>query len=246
MTVRLDRPATRDGLFVWVMHRFAEVFEDHAVVKGGMALRLVDSPRLTNDIDYVFVPFTSKKQIVARLRAVLDEIDGAAVVLEVHSKMLRAELRVDQAAIQIEANVATECESEAMATGGLARSVAQPSRIVRIMSPAHALAHKLAAWNERRLGRDLYDIYFLLARAGAKPALAVLEARLAKVESRLPALRQRRRISRSQLGAELLAAVDALTDRDLRRELEGVLPPEELAGLALRIRAAVLRLLEGL
>ena len=47
MTARLDRPATRDGLFLWVMHRFAEVFENHAVLKGGMALRLVDCPRRT-------------------------------------------------------------------------------------------------------------------------------------------------------------------------------------------------------
>ena len=34
MSARLDRPATRDGLFLWIMHRFAEVFEEHAVIKG--------------------------------------------------------------------------------------------------------------------------------------------------------------------------------------------------------------------
>ena len=33
----LQRPATAQGLFVWVLHRFAEVFEEHAVVKGGIA-----------------------------------------------------------------------------------------------------------------------------------------------------------------------------------------------------------------
>jgi hypothetical protein len=52
MTARLDRPATQDGLFLWVMHRFSEVFEKHAVLKGGMALRLLDCPRRTMDIDY--------------------------------------------------------------------------------------------------------------------------------------------------------------------------------------------------
>jgi len=48
MTARLDRPATRDGLFLWVMHRFAEIFENHAVLKGGMALRLVDGCHVHN------------------------------------------------------------------------------------------------------------------------------------------------------------------------------------------------------
>ncbi len=78
MTVPLRRPATADGLFLWVLHRFAEVFEEHAVLKG------------------------------------------------------------------------------------------QPSRVVRVMAPGAALAHKLAAWNERRLVRDLYDAWFLSARIGAK------------------------------------------------------------------------------
>ena len=40
MTARLDRPATRDELFLWIMHRFAEVFDEGAVLKGGMALRI--------------------------------------------------------------------------------------------------------------------------------------------------------------------------------------------------------------
>jgi hypothetical protein len=66
MTVPLQRPATVDGLFLWVMHRFAEVFEEHAVLKGGIALRLLDCPRSTTDIDYVFVPFRSKTGITGR------------------------------------------------------------------------------------------------------------------------------------------------------------------------------------
>jgi len=53
----LQRPATAQGLFVWVLHRFAEVFEEHAVVKGGIALALHDCPRSTTDIDYVFMPY---------------------------------------------------------------------------------------------------------------------------------------------------------------------------------------------
>jgi len=246
MTARLHRPASQDGLFLWVMHRFAEVFEDHAVLKGGMALRLLDCPRRTMDIDYVFVPFDSKKEIMDGVGNVLREIEGAVIDIVLHSKMLRADLRVDDAAIQIEANVAAYCESVPMTTGGFARSVGRPSQVVRIMSPSHALSNKLAAWNERRLLRDLYDCYFLVARAGATPDAEVLDCRLADVQSCLPRLRRRRRMSRSELAGELRQAAVEMTDGDLEAELGGILPPEELVGLAVRICAAVEKIAEYL
>ena len=239
MSARLDRPATRDGLFLWIMHRFAEVFEEHAVIKEGMALRLLDCPRRTVDIDYVFVPFESKKEIVDRVAQVLHEIDGASVDIDLHSKMLRADFRVDDAAIQIEANVALQCETIPMATGGFAQSVGQPSQVVRIMSPSTALSHKLAAWNERRLLRDLYDCYYLAARTGASPDPGVLNHRLSKIESRLPMMKGTRRMSRAQLADALREVVKELTDADLEKELAGLLPAEELAGLAIRIRTAI-------
>ena len=239
MSARLDRPATRDGLFLWIMHRFAEVFEEHAVIEGGMALRLLDCPRRTMDIDYVFVPFESKKEIVDRIAELLHEIDGASVDMDLHSKMLRVDLRVDDVRVQIEANVALQCETVPMTTGGFAQSVGQPSQVVRIMSPATALSRKLAAWNERRLLRDLYDCYYLAARAGSLPDPGVLDHRLTKIESRLPTLKGIRRMSRAQLAGALREGVGTLTDVDLEKELAGLLPAEELVGLAIRIRAAV-------
>ena len=231
MSTTLDRPATRDGLFLWVMHRFAEVFEAQAVIKGGMVFRLLDSPRHTTDIDYVFVPFSSKKEIAGRIADLLDEIEGAAVAIELHSRMLRADLRVDDASIQIEANVAAECDSIAMATGGFARTLGRPSRVVRVMSPSHALAHKIAAWNERRLLRDLYDCYFLSGRAKAEPDLDVLDSRLAR--------KRTRSMSRDQLIDALRRATARLSDSDLEAELAGLLPAPELAGLAIRIAVSI-------
>lgn len=239
MTANLDRPATRDGLFLWVMHRFSEVFEEHAVLKGGMALRLMNCPRRTVDIDYVFIPFESKKQIVDRINGVLTEIDGAEIDSRLHSKMLRVGLRVDDVAIKVEVNVDEWCETIPMTTGELAYSVGHPAQVVRVMDPSSALAHKLAAWNERRLVRDLYDCTFLAERVRVKPDLAVLDRRLSRVESRLPSLKRRRRISRTELAAELRGAVRDLVDSDVEAELAGVLPAEELAGLAIRIRGAV-------
>lgn len=246
MTVTLPRLATADGLFLWVMHRFAEVFEDHAVLKGGMALRLFECPRATTDIDYVLVPFRSKKDVRTRIVEVLEEIEGADVEVAMHSRMLRAGVRVDEAAIQVEVNVEAECPSMPVPTSGFALAQGQPSRIVRVMALDDTLAHKLAAWNERRLLRDLYDVYFLAGRLGVTPDLAVLDARLSRIESRLPRMRKRQRMTRTELAAELRSAADALTESALDDELAPILPSDELVALIARLRAVIVRVAEML
>ncbi len=246
MTTPLDRPASEDGLFLWVMHRFAEAFEDHAILKGGMAMRLIDSPRSTTEIDYVFVPYKSKKDILAKVSTILNEIEGAAVDVVLHSKMLRAQVSVDDAVIQLEANVAMECRGVAMSTGAFARHLGQPPRVVRIMSPDWALANKLAAWNERRLIRDLYDCFFFFARLGELPANEVLNRRLAKIESRIPRVAKKRTMTRKELASELRIEVNRLTQNRLLAELGGAIPTEEMAGLAIRMKAGTIRLAEWL
>ena len=246
MTVPLRRPATPDGLFLWVAHRFAEVFEDHAILKGGIALRLFDCPGSTTDIDYVLVPIRSKKEVRDRIEEILGEIEGAEIEVAAHSKMLRASVRVDAAAIQVEVNVAVECPSMPVPTAGFALAQGQPSRIVRVMELDCTLAHKLAAWNERRLLRDLYDCYFLGGRLGVKPDLEVLARRLARVESRLPRLRKRKQMTRRELATELRAAADSLTEIALSDELAPILPADELVSLAARMRPTIVRIAERL
>jgi hypothetical protein len=240
------RPATREGLLLWVMHRFAEELGEHAILKGGMALRLLDSRRETNDLDYVFVPYSSKRKVLPLVERVLAGLADASVRVSVHSTMVRAEVLLDAAAVQIEASVSPACKSVPVATAALAGAVGMPSRIVRMMAPDAALAHKLAAWNERRLLRDLYDAYFLVARAGATPDLGVLRARLAHIRSRLPALRRTQRMTVAELCRALDLALAALDDRSLAQELGATLDPTELAGLALRIRVSLRGLLERL
>lgn len=246
MTPPLARPATPDGLFLWVMHRFAEIFEEHAVLKGGIALRLFDCPRSTTDIDYVFVPFRSKSAIRGRIESALAGIEGAVVEVAAHSKMLRATIRVDSAAIQIEANVAQACETTPVPTGNFATAQGQPSRIVRVMRLDVALAHKLAAWNERRLLRDLYDCYFMTTRLGESPDLQVVDARLRRIESRLPELKKRTSMTRADLAAELRVAAEGLSAGAVRDELAPILPPDELVGLIPRLRSSLVKLAEGL
>lgn len=246
MSIPIDRPATTDGLFLWVMHRFSERFGHEAILKGGMALRLFECPRSTTDIDYIFSPFSSKKEIEASIREVLAELEDASIDLKLHSKMIRAIVKLDAVSIQVEVSVASACSSEAMATAEFARGVGQPSRVVRVQARSAALAHKLAAWNERRLLRDLYDIYFLVARVGAQPDPDELSTRLARIQSRRPELKSTRSMTRTEFAEHLRLAAEGLTQAGLEEELGPLLPEEELAGLDIRVRAVLARLSESL
>jgi len=242
----LRRPATPEGLFLWVMHSFASRFDQHAILKGGMALRLLASPRSTTDIDYVFVPYASKRDVSSEVEAVLRELDDARVDITLHSKMLRATVQVDAARIQVEINVAMSCAAVPMATGDFARAHGQPSQVVAVMHFDTALAEKLAAWNERRLVRDLYDCHFLVHRLGARLDLQTLERRLSRIDSRLPELRKRKRMTPGELAEELRSRLTSLTKESVEAEIGALLPPEELAGLAPRIRVSVSRLIDEL
>lgn len=244
MSDRLERPATDERLFLWVMHRFAEVFKQHAILRGGMALRLHECQRSTTDVDYVFVPYTSKKEIAGRIEDTLRGLQDADVRITMNSKALRADVRLDDAQIQVEVSVDQECPSESMATASLADSLGIPSHVVRVMAPDTSLSHKLAAWNERRLHRDLYDTYFLVSRIGATPELDLLKRRLAKIESRLPSMKKTCSMDLATFGSVLRCAVGDLTQVDLERELAPLLPANELAGLASRIRSTVTQLVE--
>jgi hypothetical protein len=108
------------------------------------------------------------------------------------------------------------------------------------------MAHKLAAWNERRLLRDLYDLYYFVARLDVRPEMDALRERLARVESRLPALRKRKSMTVGELATALATAAEALDATTLRHELAPILPADELEGLIPRLRAAAYKLVEWL
>ncbi|MBI2213860.1 MAG: nucleotidyl transferase AbiEii/AbiGii toxin family protein [Acidobacteria bacterium] len=246
MNLPLIRPTSREALLVWVLHRFAEEFNERAILKGGLLLRLLDSPRDTNDADFVFAPYRSKRQIAPRVKAILEEIDDAEVDVRLHSTMLRAAIRVDGVGVQVGCSVADECRSIAMTTASMAEANGYPPRVVRAMDLSVALAHKLAAWNERRLVRDLYDAYFFVARVGVSPDMPTLEERLSKMRSNRPELKRVRSMTIAAFSRALEAALANLTDRAIDEELGGLIPAASRAGLSLQIRAALNGLLQTL
>ncbi|MBN2188932.1 MAG: nucleotidyl transferase AbiEii/AbiGii toxin family protein [Chitinispirillaceae bacterium] len=235
-----------ESLMVLIMNHFADRFSNHAILKGGMELRLLDCPRFTNDLDYVFIPFSSKKDVQDIVVEALKEIPGTAVTSSINSKCLRCVVEHEHMKLQIEINAEKECPSLELSTSALARGRGQQGRIVRVMRPDHALAHKIAAWNERNLMRDMFDMYFLFERCGVKPEVEVLKMRLAASEIRTSGRTKMIGMTLNDLCEKLNSFIESITQDEIDGELKDYLTGEERSGLELKFKAALKKLVEYL
>lgn len=216
---------------LWIIHQFAEEFRDQALLKGGMQLMLLSSDRATNDLDYVFSPFASKKAIEPDIDCILAKIPGVSIQKSFHSNSGRYLVRAGRAEIQIEYNVAESMPSTTLTTQLLAQRVGALPRIIRVMSNDVAFAHKLAAWNERRLMRDLYDCYYWYVNVKTMPHADVLQSRLRSINSRLPALKKTKSMTMDEFLHQLDVAVNQATEMIFLDQLSPLLPRAKLEGL---------------
>ncbi|HPV47559.1 MAG TPA: nucleotidyl transferase AbiEii/AbiGii toxin family protein [Kiritimatiellia bacterium] len=230
-------------LLVEVLDLFALRFDKHAVLRGGMVLRILGCERLTNDLDYVFVPYRSKKDIAGDVLEALRSLAGVTISHTLNSKCLRVSISRGDVAIQVEAKTALDVSARTLSTGSLARLFNLPPRLIRVVDYPVALADKMAAWNERRLMRDLYDIWFFL-RMGVRPDAATLLRRLQKPEySRLvKAPEHFKGKTIEDFHGFLRAHANPLSDEAIAEELKDFLRADELAGLSMRFRAEFAKL----
>lgn len=88
-----------EKLLAIALDKIAESFDRKAILRGGMVLRLLGSSRFTNDLDYAFSPYSSKKEIVSKLLYCLEQIDGASLEHSINSQCLRIFLKVDNTTV---------------------------------------------------------------------------------------------------------------------------------------------------
>ena len=231
--------ATNASIMLWVMHRFSVVFKDHAILKGGMQLMLLSSHRATNDLNYVFSPFKSKKEVERDIESILGELNGAKIEKSMHSNTGRFIISFGKANVQIEFNVSLQTKSKALSTQQLASSVGALPKVIRVMASDVALSHKLAAWNERRLLRDLYDVHFWHSTIGATPDMETLNQRLSSINSRLPKLKSKKKMSLSELCKELEKSLGNLDESTFKTQLEPLIPKEHIDGHFLIFKASI-------
>lgn len=230
---------SQEGLLAWLIGRFAQEFRHEAILKGGMVLRLLDSARSTNDADFVFVPRESRKDILVEVKALLDGIEGLQWKHRIDSRALRLQIWFGGQRAQVEITAAKECRSFPLSTGALAHAHGFAGGIVRVMDLSVALSNKLAAWNERRLWRDVHDLWFLHSVRRTALDFPTLDIRLSSVERRRG---KSFSMTTLELAAELRRAAAEIHPEAIVQELADTLPSEELVGIEVRLATAMGRL----
>jgi predicted nucleotidyltransferase component of viral defense system len=227
------------ALLAQIIDLFAQRFDRNAVLCGGMVLRILGSPRLTNDLDYAFIPFKSKNDILDDIVNCLKQIPGSEIRHAMNSKCLRIIITVGETSVQVEVKTAMKIATSTTSTRLLSPLFNLPPRTIKILDFPVAMANKMAAWNERRLIRDLYDIWFF-CRMNVLPDEETLTKRLLKPDySRTVKKADYFKGTSTDDFFELLRKTCAsLTDSDIEKELSDYLPVPELAGLSDMFRAA--------
>ena len=228
-----------EGFLIWIVGFFGSSFQHHAILKGGMVLRLLDSPRSTNDADFVFVPYANRKEILDDVRRALGTVEGLEWSDRIDSRAWRILLKYGAWQAQVEITVAASCPSIPLSTAPLARLHGQTGAIVRVMDLPVALSHKLAAWNERRLWRDVHDLWFLHSLRNIDLDLPTLAARLEHV---VPRRGKPRSMTFDELSLELRRAADEVDATKVLVELGDTLPSSDFAGIEQRLATTLSRL----
>ena len=125
-----------------------------------------------------------------------------------------------------------------MSSSLLSTPYGYPARIIRVMEPGVAFAHKIAAWNERELMRDLYDVYQYESLFKADPKMEILYKRLKSARS------YKNVVAAKNIGAlveKMRKCAENLTESSFS-ELVPLLDAVELAGLSFRMRPSILAL----
>jgi predicted nucleotidyltransferase component of viral defense system len=222
-----------------IINLFADEFGKQAILRGGMVLRLLDSPRFTNDLDYIFIPYKSKNDITKPILKALNSLEDVTVTHSLNSKCLRCVIKKGSITVQVEAKVDQHCKVAVVSTASLSKLYNQTPRIINVMAYDVALANKLAAWYERRLIRDLFDVYLFLSM-GIAPDKAILEKRLRK-----PIFSKRVKTGKdftdmSSFFIFLKQEVEKLSNQDIIDEIGAIFPKDELPGLNLKIKKAIM------
>ena len=230
-----------DALRVWLINKISESFPDNAILKGGMQLRLIDSPRYTNDIDYTFIPFDSKKEILEPLVSFLSSLKEITEInYKMNSKCLRINIIAGILSCVIEVNVEKECPYDSISSGSVARTLNLTGRVVKVMDFSYSMANKLGAWLERDLLRDLYDCYFFHTFLKITPDYEQLKKRLSDINYTKKNGRKKS-MTLTEFSEKIILKSETLTEKQMD-ELSGLLDKDELPGLYIKMKKALIQI----
>lgn len=128
------------------MNHLAERLKGKLVIIGGMLLRFYNSPRATQDIDFVILSEESKKKIKNDLVKILKELKGVEVQqIDLNSRGIFIDLESDRKKVLIEINIppSLHLPTEPLSTIFLSEKYSLQGRIISTMALPEAFAHKI-------------------------------------------------------------------------------------------------------
>jgi predicted nucleotidyltransferase component of viral defense system len=232
-----------DKALLMVIQAISAQFGPTAVLKGGMALRLQGIPRSTIDADFTFKPFKGKTPFTSDLITLMNKICDKKVTHSSDSKKLQIVGIVQGTEVLIEASAhAQDFDPEPLDTTSLSNQHDLSPSIISIMPNSMGFSNKLGAWYDRRLSRDLYDIYIYYEILRSKPDLEILLQRIHKPN-----------FTKLIKNKPSLVSIDAFLNfvakecsekgnLKIENELEGVIEERERRGIGTKIITTIRRM----
>jgi len=227
--------------YLQVIHVVSDHFGPEAVVKGGMSLRLYGISRATQDIDFAFQPHRRKREFMSELEKVLNGIFDEPAHVIADSKKVQIQGVIGGVNVIVEASPHSGFEPDAITTVSMAHLFNITPQIISVMPKSLAFAHKLGAWLDRRLPRDLYDCFVYANYLKARPDLDVLEKRVTKPSYAKGVTRCPKLSSVMEFETFFRNEIDRLNPEALERQLLGIVEDSERIGLGTQIRVALLK-----
>ncbi len=237
----------REEMLVRIIHALSEKFRSHLVLKGGMLLRLLNCPRSTQDVDYVWLSTESKKVLGKAIEEVLKAMPEITITtVTLNSRGIFIDVAATDAPemlakIEIDVKPSLNLPSEGISTVALANLYALTGRIVSTVALPEAFANKIAATLERDVARDLYDLCQFEPLCPYD--LPTLQKRLAKIEINRA---KPKAISFAEAALLMKQKMEGITESALSQTLYPLLPENQRQGLVPIIRAAVARVVQRL
>lgn len=233
-----------EELLVRLLGELAVQFKNELILKGGMLLRLLNSPRSTQDLDYIWIRTKKRTLFAEDLKIFLESLGDIKVPdVKANSRGIFIEVLHPssglKAKIEISVEKSTGKNPKPLSTALLARLYSLQPHIITTMDLSEAFAHKIAASLERNLVRDLFDLSQL------EPLTSFDQKILQERLSHLAIARAKpRKVDMPEAVEMLKNKMESLTEKRMRDELSATLPEDQLAGLELVIRAAISRLIQ--
>ncbi len=224
----MDETKERELLLLRLMHLIAGKFRNTAVLKGGMVLRLLNSPRMTQDVDYVFTTKESRKIIWGQLKKLIeDERDLTIVDAQLNSRGIIVKVKSGNREVMLEIAVVDSLvlPPEQMTTTILSQQYQMPGQVITVMALSEAYANKIAACLERTTMRDLYDLTIYQGLTSFDKTTLCKRLNQIQIQRTKP-----RAVSFLEAAQMLRERNLALQKTDLEKELSGLVPSDFMVG----------------